>query len=423
MEMASQILAQRMALRAIANGKATEPFGSELFVGRSAEMALFEDDLTIAEPGGSVLRILVGEAGSGKTMLQQAMARAARARGFVTAHVDLTMDRLLHGRAGEGRKLLRETVLAMRTASSGEALAVDSIVGRLGNDCRTEVSSTGQLAREYLRAQLAELSRHPKGAEFARVIGMYALAAENSSIAENARRWLCGDYATITDARDELGVANIVEDPDFWLMIRHWASLVRIAGRKGLVLFLDEARILCDLNNPNARLLNLEQLLVILNDVLQGRVAGIAVVIAATPSFVTQWSGIAKHKGLSSCLLHQKDAIHLSDHSDNVLMHLQDFSEHELIEMLQRCRQLYGACHPAAPLIPDEGVGVFLETCRNQIGAALWLLPRTILQRFIAFHDRFAARPDRDWREVLFGTESDPANSEEEFSGYAQRHM
>jgi hypothetical protein len=421
--MPCDVLAQRRALRALANGKATAELDGDLFVGRTAELALFDDDLEIVDAGGAVVRILVGEQGSGKTILQQAMATAARARGFVTSHVDLTMDNLLHGRGGEGRKLLRETVLAMRTASSGDALAVDSIVGRLGNDCRTEASSTGQLPREYLRGRLGELSRHPKGAEFARVIGMYALAAENSSIAENARRWLCGDYATITDARDELGVGSIVEDPDFWLMARHWASVARIAGRKGLVLFLDEARILCDLNNPNARSLNLEQLMVILNDVLQGRVEGIAVVIAATPSFVTQWSGLAKHKGLNSCLSHQKDAIHLGDHSDNVLIHLQDFSEHQLVELLQRCRELYGACHPAAPLLPDEGIGVFLETCRNQIGDALWHLPRTILQRFIAFHDRFAARPDRDWRDVLFASASDSANPEREFDGYAERHM
>ena len=274
-----------------------------------------------------------------------------------------------------------------------------------------------------MRAKLSELHRHPKGAEFAKVIQAFALASENSVVATNARRWLCGDYSTLSDARDEIGAGSIIEDQDFWPMQKLWGSFVRQAGRPGFVLFLDEARILCELHNTNARTLNLEQLLMILNDVLQGRAHGIGVIIAATPSFITQWNGMAKHEGLSSCLLHQEVGAELHAENASILVHLQDLGDGELAELLQRCRQLYATCHPVAPLLPDEAMKIFLDTCRNQIGAARWRVPRIILQRFIALQQRLLANPKADWRDLLFGQDSDSDDPEKEFEGYAYRQM
>ena len=74
-------------------------------------------------------------------MLMQAMAERARGRRFVTASADLDPDCLLHGRGGEGRALLRKTVLGMRTAATGSEPAIDSIAGRFGNECRSDAES------------------------------------------------------------------------------------------------------------------------------------------------------------------------------------------------------------------------------------------------------------------------------------------
>jgi len=416
-------LDHRLALRALANGKAAAVLHDELFVGRTTELALFDSDLDLIEAGGSSLRILVGERGSGKTMLMQAIAERARGRRFVTASADLGPDCLLHGRGGEGRALLAKTILGMRTALAGDQPAIHSIAGRFGNECRSDAESSGQLPRDFMRAKLGDLHSLPKGAEFAKVIQAFALASENSVVATNARRWLCGSYSTLGDARDELGVGSIIEDQDFWPIQKLWSSFIRHAGRPGFLLFLDEARILCELHNSNARTLNLEQLLTILNDILQGHVHGIGIVIAATPSFVTQWNGMAKHEGLSSCLSHQMRQTDLHPENDGIIVHLQDLGEGELVDLLQRCRRLYATCHPAAPVLPDEALELFLETCRNQIGAARWRVPRVILQRFITIQQRLLANPKSDWRDLLSREESGADDPEKEFEGYAQRYM
>lgn len=415
-------LDHQMALRAVTNGKAPAHCHRDLFVGRSTELAMSNRDLDVNEARGASLRILVGEPGSGKTMLQHAMASQARKRGFVTATADLDPDSLLHGRSGEGRSLLRKAVLNMQTATSGDESGLDSIVGRFGNDCRIGADAAGQLPLEYARGKLAEVNKLPKGADFARVIAPFSLAMESSAVAAKSQRWLRGDYATITDARDDLGIGGIIEDQDFWPIQKVWASFIQAAGRPGYVLFLDEARVIGDLH-PTSRMLNLEHLLMIYNDVLQGRVRGIGVVIAVTTSFVTQWNGLAKHEGLSSCLLHQKEQLELNPETDTVLVPLQDLADGEIIEMLQRCRELYAASHPAARLVPDEALELFVETCRNQIGEARWRVPRTILQRFVGFQDRVMGEPNADWRELLSAQNPESDNSDWEFEGYAQRQM
>src|SRR3954463_2039528 len=94
-------LDHQLALRALANGKAPAVLRDELFVGRGTELALLDRDLDLIEAGGASLRILVGEPGSGKTMLMHAMAERARSRRFVTTAADLDPDSLLHGRGGE----------------------------------------------------------------------------------------------------------------------------------------------------------------------------------------------------------------------------------------------------------------------------------------------------------------------------------
>lgn len=204
-------------------------------------------------------------------------------------------------------------------------------------------------------------------------------------------------------------------------MQKLWGAFLRLAGRPGLALFLDEAQVLCGLHNPNARMLNLEQLLLVFNDILQGRAQGIAIVIAATPAFVGQWNGLAKHEGLSSCLSGQDQTL-VQIETDNALVHLNDFEESELLDLLQRCRQLYATCRPGHRVLPDESLQSFLETCRNQIGNAYWQLPRRVIQRFFAVHDRLAANPSLSWEDLLFPVDVAP-DADGRFDGYAQRQI
>lgn len=413
---------QRLALRALVNGKAPPTMHGQLFVGRRLEIESLEHDLDLVEAGGASLRILIGEPGSGKTMLQQVMADRARQRGFVTSRADLTPDRLFHGRRGEGRALLSDLTHAMRAPAASDGPAIDAIVSRFANDCQAAAAEATQANRAYIRTMLGELHAQPKGAEFARVIETFALAPEASSLAMSCRRWLCGEYPSLGEAREELGVGSIVEDQDLWLMARHWASFLRLAGRPGLVLFIDEAQVLCGLHNPHARMLNFEHLLSIFNDVLQGRVQGLAVVIAATPAFATQWNGLAKHEGLSSCLLQGGHAVpHL--HPDSTFLHLQDFTEPELHDLVRRCRDLYASCRPGAPVLPDDGVDEFLQGCRNQIGEYQWKTPRRIMQAFLSLHDRWLANPTLGWVELLYPQEGGCTAPEMALDGYAHRQM
>lgn len=418
----SLLMEKQLVLRALAAGKAPEAQHEQLFVGRSAELAMFERDLDVIEGGGASLRIMVGDPGSGKTMLQHALGRRARQRRFVTMNADLSPDRLFHGNGGEGRALLEEAVMRMRTLGADEATGLGSVVGRFTNDCGEEAANASRHTRDLIRERLHPLHTQPGGADFARVIEAYAVAPDFSPRAESARRWLCGGYTTISEARDALGISSIVKDQDFWSMIKLCARFTQIADRPGLVLFIDEARVLCDLSNSHARALNLELLLSMLNDVFQDRAHGIGLYISVTPPFVTQWNGLAKHDGLKSCF-GQKPASSADSLIDAVLIQIADLDDAELIELLTKVNTFISECHPDARSLPTEAFEPFLESCRQRIGEHGRQLPRNVVQGFIQFQNRLASNPTVAWNELLprqsTSLESPPMN----LDGYAHRQM
>ena len=79
-----------------------------LQVGRLDEVAAVLKDLERIEQGGASVRFIIGRYGAGKSFfLNLARDGGARAR-FVVAHADITLERRLHGSAGQARNLYAE---------------------------------------------------------------------------------------------------------------------------------------------------------------------------------------------------------------------------------------------------------------------------------------------------------------------------
>lgn len=87
----------------------------------------------------------------------------------------------------------------------------------------------------------------------------------------NALRWLRAEYSTKTEARQAIGVRNIIDDAAFYVFLKLLAAFVRIAGYVGLLVNIDELVVLSHrLANTAARNSNYEAILRIVNDCLQG---------------------------------------------------------------------------------------------------------------------------------------------------------
>src|SRR5262245_20075306 len=86
-------------------------------VGRAKEVKALVSDIDRIADGGSAVRFVIGDYGSGKTFFLTLIRAVAQEKGLVTAHADLNPDRRLHGAQGQARGLYQELMrnLATRT--------------------------------------------------------------------------------------------------------------------------------------------------------------------------------------------------------------------------------------------------------------------------------------------------------------------
>jgi hypothetical protein len=74
-------------------------------VGRTEEVKALISDLDRLSDGGSGIRFVIGEYGSGKTFFLYLIRSIALEKRVVTLHADLTPDRRLHATAGQARAM------------------------------------------------------------------------------------------------------------------------------------------------------------------------------------------------------------------------------------------------------------------------------------------------------------------------------
>src|SRR5690606_31285611 len=97
---------------------------------RASEIAALLGDLDRIVDGGSTIRFVIGEYGSGKSFFLHLIRSAALEKGVVTMHGDLTPDRRLHATGGQARSLYSELARNVATRTNPEGGALASIVER-----------------------------------------------------------------------------------------------------------------------------------------------------------------------------------------------------------------------------------------------------------------------------------------------------
>jgi hypothetical protein len=242
------------------------------------------------------------------------------------------------------------------------------------------------------------------GYDFAHVIGQYWAGYENGNdqLMADAVRWLRGEFTTKTDARAALGVRIIVDDANFYDMIKLMARFVRLAGFSGLLVCFDEMVNLYKLANTVARNGNYEQVLRIVNDCLQGRATGLGVVFSGTPELLADTRrGLYSYDALRSRLAENNFAVGgLADYTAPVLR-LANLAPEDLYVLLTKLRHVYAGGDPARYLIPDEALTAFMSHCAQRIGDAYFRTPRTTIKEFINLLAVLGQNPDADWRAII----------------------
>jgi P-loop Domain of unknown function (DUF2791) len=355
-------------------------------VGRVDETKAVIRDLDRIAEGGSAIRFVIGEYGSGKTFFLSLVRSIALEKKLVTAHADLTPDRRLHATSGQARSLYAELMQNLATRTKPEGGALPSIVERFVTSAMSEGRDRAVDPEVVIRERLAHLSEMVGGYDFAEVIAAYWRGHDtgNETLKSDAIRWLRGEYTTRTDARHALGVRTIVDDANIYEQLKLLTQLVRLAGYSGFLISLDELVNLYKLANTQARKSNYEQILRILNDSLQGAAIGLGFMLGGTPDFLMDTRrGLYSYPALQSRLAENTFAVNGLVDFSNPVLRLGNLSPEDLFVLLSKIRHVFASGDSNQYLLPDEGIQAFMSHCSRRIGDAYFRTPRNTIKAFI----------------------------------------
>lgn len=380
---------------------------SYIQVGRVEEVEALIHDIDQIADGGSAVRFVIGEYGSGKTFFLNLVRAMAMEKKLVAANADLNPDRRLHASGGQARSLYQELMRNIATRSKADGGALQSVVERFASSAHSEGRKRGVAAEIIIRERLASLVELVGGYDFAEVISAYWRGYEtgDDSLRTNAVRWLRGEFSTKTDARSALGVRTIVDDTNVYDHLKLMARFVRLAGYRGLLVCLDELVNLYKLPSSRTRNANYEQILRILNDSLQGSAVGLGFVLGGTPEFLLDTrKGLYSYEALQTRLAPNSFARNgLTDLSGPVI-NLGNLSPEDLFVLLGKIVLVQAAGRNGNHLVPDEGIRAFMEHCSQHIGDAYFRTPRNTIKEFVNLLSILEQNPGVSWETLVGGS-------------------
>ncbi len=397
-------------------------------IGRKNEIAALLSDLEQINQGCGTMRFIIGRYGSGKSFLMQLIRGYALEQNFITLDADLSPERRLYGSSGSGVATYRELVKNMASKASPDGAAMPKIIARWIDMLKTELMSEGISPNapdfaDRLNIKAMEKLRDVEdmigGFDFARVVSQYYLAYINGDDDKRSAclRWLRGEFATKTEARNALGFATsvIIDDDNWYDFIKLWAVLVRFMGYRGLVVFIDECVNLYKITHRVSRENNYEKILSMFNDTLQGRAPGLALILGGTPQFMDDTRrGLFSYEALRSRLC---DSRFSSEEYTNLIgpvIRLKRLTDDELFALISRITKLYAVNYGITPRVNDTQMIEFLQTALSKAGAESMITPREMLRDYMTILNILMQNDSISFEDVIKQTSSAQEVKEEQ---------
>jgi hypothetical protein len=405
---------QNAILKSLAVGLVPEIGLHHLVVGRKQETQALAADLDCIKEGGASFRVITGANGSGKTFLQCLDRSLAIQSGLVVLSADLTVNHRLHATDGRGRALLASLMgkVCTKACPAGNGLRplleswISGVQFELGNQ-----AATPEAMEQQITEKIRSLKDYVGGFEFAQVLARYyeGHANDNPALQDSALRWLRAEYSTKTEARRDLGVRRIISDEDIYPAVKLFSAFCRLAGYGGVVVMLDELSALTHrLPHAKARQANVQVLLTILNECLQGGASGLGFLLAGTPDALEDperglFTVPALRSRLQPCA--PPGCI---DYASPVLR-LEPLGHEELLVLLRNVRRVHALGDESKCRLPNEALEQFLGRALSRFGRQVLANPRDVLRPFVSILNLLDQEPDRRWQDLIAGALADSA--------------
>lgn len=379
-----------------------------LAVGIDHLAPIFDTELDVAAAGGAGFKAIRGEYGAGKTFVSRWLAERARQRGFASAEVQISEGETplhhletVYRRAVERLATPDRPEAALRSVIDGWFFALEEEVLAGGQvDERDEaalLAATDALAERRL-ATVA--TRAPA---FGAVLRAYrrAVASGDHAVAEGLIAWLGGQPHVAASIKRHAGVKGDLDHDGALGFLAGLLTVLRDAGRSGLVLVLDEVETLQRVR-ADVRDRGLNALRQLLDEIDAGRFPGLYLVITGTTAFFEGPMGIQRLAPLAQRLATDFSGDPRFDNPRAPQLRLRGFDAERLVELGRRVRDLYavGADEPARvrDRVDDAYLDTFAAALTGELGGKVGVVPRVFARKLIGVLDRVDLHAEFDPR-------------------------
>lgn len=385
-------------------------------VGRQLEIEAFTQALEDVKNGHSMVKFWIGDFGSGKSFMLHLLNTVATKQKFVVANADFTPDNRLYSNDGKATVLYSAIMdnIAIQTKLEGGALPtlldkwieqVISITAQDNNIPITEIRGEKYftLIQENIMQTVNQVTE-TGGFDFGVVIIKYYEGYINNDelLRRNALKWLKGEYRTKTEARQDLGVREIVNDLNYYDMLKNFCRLFVSMGYSGFMINLDEAINLYKISTANTRAKNYEKVLSIFNDCFQGKVSNLFINFAGTKDFLeNERRGLFSYDALKTRL--ETNKYETSEYRDlaQPVIKLMPLNNNEIFVLLKKLKEIYNTNFDVDISINNDDIQLFMEEMFNKPGADEFLTPREVIRDFLNILSILRQNPEADKRSLI----------------------
>jgi len=367
-------------------------------VGRSKEIEALISALDDVKNGHSMMKFWIGDFGSGKSFMLHLLNTIALKQKFVVANADFTPENRLYAMDGKGVALYKSIMdnIAIQTKPEGGALPVllekwlDQIILKTAEE--NNISLTEIRDEKFLNIIQKNVIKTTNaitevgGFDFGFVITKYyeGYVKDDEELRRCAIKWLKGEYGTKTEARQNLGVREIINDTNYYDMLKNFCKLFVSIGYSGFMINLDEAINLYKISSSVTREKNYEKILSIYNDCFQGKIENLFFNIAGTKEFLeNERRGLFSYSALKSRLESNRfETQAVRDYSQPVIR-LIPLDHNEIFVLLKKLQLIFDRQYNTKDLINDHDIKTFMEEIFNKPGASEFLTPREVIRDFL----------------------------------------
>jgi hypothetical protein len=386
-------------------------------VGRSAEVEAFLQALNDVKNGHSMFKFWIGDFGSGKSFMLHLLNTVALKQKFVVANADFTPDNRLYSNDGKAVALYSAIMdnVAIQTMPEGGALPtllekwIEQVLIKTAEEHHINITDIRNEAHlpviQNNIMKTVNTITEVGGFDFGLVIMKYyeGYIKDDESLKRNALKWLKGEYRTKTEARQDLGVRDIIHDLNYYDMLKNFCKLFVSMGYSGFMVNLDEAINLYKISTSVVRDKNYEKILTIYNDCFQGKINNLFINLAGTKEVLeNERRGLYSYQALKSRLETNKfETVEIRDFAQPVIR-VMPLDHNEIFVLLKKLKEIFDFNFSVEIDISEAEIQHFMEELFNKPGADEFLTPREVIRDFLSILSIIRQNPGID-KQKLFG--------------------